>query len=1194
MCDETPRLVSEAFVKRFRSAVVLAVALAATLVTLPARSMAGGTVDRAVAAARDASANSASASSPAGGGGALPVGRAWTVTLLTGDVVGVRTVSGRPPLVTVRPGPGRRDVIFSTYVDTRGHIRVLPQDVAPLVGSVLDPTLFDVTALIKNGDDDAHRSSVPLIVQGEAGASGTAASGALTASLRQEVILSGINAVAAREPKAAATRLGRALVTMAAAVARAGRATARATGRIRYIWLDRTVRVSGGVLAAAAAARAARLDHNLAQIGAPAAWRAGDTGRGVRVAVLDTGVDATHPDLRGQIATERNFSGSPGVVDRFGHGTFVAAQIAGTGRAARGERRGVAFGARLVIGKVLGDDGSGLESSVIAGMQWAATRARVISMSLGGLPSDGTDPLSQAVNRLTTADHVLFVIAAGNFGPADETISSPGAASDALTVGAVDGRDRLAIFSSRGPRLGDYAIKPEIVAPGVDIVGARAAGTTIGTPLDARYTTASGTSMATPQVAGAAAILAALHPRWSPARLAADLVSTAHPATGGDIYELGGGRLDIAAEVTDTLTADQAVADLGRLPAASATRTGHRLSWTNTGRRGTTVKLSAYLTNHAGQPAPAGALGLSAGQLRIPAGGSAAVTLSVHPRLLARHPGLYEGKVVARYGATIIRTPISLYVPSPTHTLTLRATALPGTGPGGLAAGASVLDITDPDLFLASATFGSDGTATLQVPDGHYWVIGEVDDLTNPQLPRSAVVGQPDVSVERNTTVTLDGATAVPVTASVTGHPTQVASESVHLERGFDGQVASADLYFFGPATTSPVLYAQPTGTARTGSFHAYSAFRLISPPASAASYVYDLYHLLGTRIPTSATYQITPARQARLARVDQRFYALDGDTTPVSDNRYGLTAAGFLAIENSAASIPGGSTRTDYLSTESGIGWDDEVAPPITLAGQKTSTTWVIEVPAFTRYRPGSRQTADWARQPFRPGPYSASQPSVSLCAPQPTTRSRGDIHVELVDLQDLPDGFDCLGGPSGDPQWLAATSRVMRLYRDGRLIGAHRTSVADFIVPRAAATYRLTYHDTTSSALPVSTRTDTAWTFRSAAPAGLGAVRIPLLLVGYQLPLGLDDHADGRTAVLTAARIAGTPRARVSSLRMWTSTDNGRSWQKAPVRALGAGRYTAMLPPAAAGQAVSLRVRATDTGGSQIDQTIMTAYHG
>jgi hypothetical protein len=218
---------------------------------------------------------------------------------------------------------------------------------------------------------------------------------------------------------------------------------------------------------------------------------------------------------------------------------------------------------------------------------------------------------------------------------------------------------------------------------------------------------------------------------------------------------------------------------------------------------------------------------------------------------------------------------------------------------------------------------------------------------------------------------------------------------------------------------------------------------------------------------------------------------------------------------------------------------------------------------------------------------------PSVSFCAPQATTRSRGNIHVELVDLQDLPDGFDCLGGVAPEPAWQAETSRVMRLYRDGRLVGTAHNSFADFLVPPNAATFRLSYADDTAAALPVSTRTSTSWTFRS-APDGLAVARIPLLLVSYHLPLGLNDRADGQSAVFTAARVAGTPRARVVRMRVWASVNNGHSWQSAPVHALGGGRFAVTLPPVSAGQAVSIRVQAADAGGSAIDQTIMTAYHG
>jgi hypothetical protein len=152
---------------RLRSAVVAAGALA----------LIGG-----LAAARPVHATDHAASVPVPP--PLPSGRTWTVTLVTGDIVGVRTIPGRPPQVTVRPGPGRQRVIFSKYADTSDRIEVLPHDVAPLVGTVLDPTLFDITALIRNGDDDAHRSSVPLIVQGGGGASGAAAATVLSGSAR--------------------------------------------------------------------------------------------------------------------------------------------------------------------------------------------------------------------------------------------------------------------------------------------------------------------------------------------------------------------------------------------------------------------------------------------------------------------------------------------------------------------------------------------------------------------------------------------------------------------------------------------------------------------------------------------------------------------------------------------------------------------------------------------------------------------------------------------------------------------------------------------------------------------------------------------------------------------------------------------------------------------------------------------------
>jgi subtilisin family serine protease len=226
----------------------------------------------------------------------------------------------------------------------------------------------------------------------------------------------------------------------------------------------------------------------------------------------------------------------------------------------------VAPDAKLLNGKVIGDSGVGYESGVIAGMEWAASSgADVINMSLGDpTPSDGTDPMSQAVNRLTADTGALFVIAAGNSGG---SIGSPGTADAALTVGAVDRDDQLAGFSSRGPRKGDGAIKPDITAPGVDIVAAKAAHGQIGDPAADGYVSLSGTSMAAPHVAGAAAIIAGEHPDWTATRLKSTLMGTAKPNAWLTPFQQGAGRVDVAAAVRSTVLAH-------RRASAAAPRSG--------------------------------------------------------------------------------------------------------------------------------------------------------------------------------------------------------------------------------------------------------------------------------------------------------------------------------------------------------------------------------------------------------------------------------------------------------------------------------------------------------------------------------------------------------------------------------------------------------------------------------------------
>jgi serine protease AprX len=180
-------------------------------------------------------------------------------------------------------------------------------------------------------------------------------------------------------------------------------------------------------------------------------------------------------------------------------------------------------------------------SGVMAGVEWAVDRGvQVINLSLGGSgSSDGTDALSQTCNAAVSLG-IVVCVAAGNEGPTARTVGSPGAAADVITIGATDRRDNVASFSSRGPTR-DGRIKPDLCFPGVDIVAARATGTTMGSPLGDRYTAASGTSMATPHASGLAALLLQARMGSSPARIKQVFMETALDI-GADPNAQGTGR----------------------------------------------------------------------------------------------------------------------------------------------------------------------------------------------------------------------------------------------------------------------------------------------------------------------------------------------------------------------------------------------------------------------------------------------------------------------------------------------------------------------------------------------------------------------------------------------------------------------------------------------------------------------------
>ncbi|MGI8732175.1 MAG: S8 family serine peptidase [Pyrinomonadaceae bacterium] len=304
------------------------------------------------------------------------------------------------------------------------------------------------------------------------------------------------------------------------------------------------------------------------------------TGRNVTVAVLDTGIDATHSDLSGRIVSNIkladtqsasagfnypvNSENLPNTDQLYGHGTFVAGIIAGNGARAAGKFAGVAPDANLV-GLSAGD---ATLVYVLNGLDYllasrSALDVRVVNCSFSAnTPYDTNDPVNVATKMLTDAG-INVVFSAGNTGPGSHTLNPYAVAPWVVSVGATDSQGRLAAFSSRGDFASDL-FRPTLVAPGVDVVslrGSSIANVTGAAGLagaDAKrlnsselpyYTTANGTSFSAPQVAGAIALMLEANPSLTPAQVRRILQGTATPLPSYYQHEVGAGMLNVHAAV---------------------------------------------------------------------------------------------------------------------------------------------------------------------------------------------------------------------------------------------------------------------------------------------------------------------------------------------------------------------------------------------------------------------------------------------------------------------------------------------------------------------------------------------------------------------------------------------------------------------------------------------------------------------
>ncbi|MFE2097742.1 MULTISPECIES: S8 family peptidase [unclassified Streptomyces] len=1054
------------------------------------------------------------------------------VTLITGDRVAL-DAKGR--VVGLQRAKGREHIPVQVR-KADGHTLVIPADAARLVASgKLDQRLFDITELNKAATRKAQKNGLKVIV-GYRG-SATAAKQDVRDAGHLRRSLTALNADAVQTPVKDTAELWNAVTD-----------GDKAASGIAHVWLD-------GV-------RKASLDKSVPQIGAPVAWAAGYTGKGVKVAVLDTGVDTSHPDLKDQVIDSKNFTAAADAKDHFGHGTHVASIVAGTGAKSGGKYKGVAPDAKILNGKVLDDTGSGDDSGILAGMEWAASQgASVINLSLGGYDTPEIDPLEAEVNKLSAEKGILFAIAAGNEGP--QSIGSPGSADAALTVGAVDDKDKLADFSSTGPRTGDGAIKPDVTAPGVDITAAAAKGSVIDQEVGEKpegYLTISGTSMATPHVAGAAAILKQEHPDWGYAELKGALTGS---AKGGKYtpFQQGSGRIAVDKAIKQAVIADPVSVSFGvqQWPHTDDTPVTKQVSYRNLGDKDVTLNLTSTATDPKGQAAPAGFFKLAATKVTVPAHGKASVDLTVNTKLGGTLDGAYSAYVTATGDGQTVRTAAAVQREVESYDVTLKFIGRDGkpaqyfdadmTGVAGLANG-QWLNPYDPS-----------GTVKVRAPKGTY--ILNTATYVDPKDAAKGVdwIAQPKLTVSGKQTITIDARKAKPVdiTVPATGLKSQFASPEWDVTIG-NGQ------YGYGWFLDS---YANFHTAHLGGSLPAGTLYQQWDAHWSkGAGEEYDVTS--GGTVTKLATGFTKHYKASDLATVKARLGAA------ASGKKGTVNAVGWLPGSSGASSIgipqnlPG--TRTLHLSAKGGVKWQLEFEQD----GGVDPDGFPI---ADASYSAGAES--------FTAGKSYSKTFNTAVFAPLVNSdfgvfRDGNEIYGSLPLFAD---GAKHVGSST-------FTSATTTLYRNGVKVGSNNDPMfgeKTFKVPAGDAAYKLTTSVKRSAKVSeASSRIDAAWTFRSKKPAG-GSAKLPVSALYFGAKTGLDSRVEAGKKVTFPVTVEGAAAgSNLKSLTVYVSYD-GKTFKKVDVRG---GKITVKNP--AKNKAISFRAKIADKKGNTSTITIYNAYYG
>ncbi|HEX8866929.1 MAG TPA: S8 family serine peptidase, partial [Lentzea sp.] len=787
--------------------------------------------------------------------------------------------------------------------------------------------------------------------------------------------------------------------------------------------------------------------------------------------------------------------------------------------------------------------------------EWAtANGARIVNLSLGtGAPSAGDDVMSVAVDRLTKETGALFVVAAGN-NPA--VLGSPAAAREALTVGAVTKQDGVASFSARGPRAFDSLLKPEISAPGVDITAARAKDTELGTPVDDRYTRLSGTSMAAPHVAAAAAVLAESRPGWQAPELKAALMSTAKALPGETVYAQGAGRVDVARLVRQNVYASPGGLSFGQVYDQDLSQV---VTFHNTGTAPVVLRLSAEVRDSAGNPARAGMFNTDVDEVTVPAAGTAQVT--VHAATRSSAPaGNYSGWLVGANDQDAVRVPIALTKDAVPHhvvdLVTLDSAGKPFTG--------YPVCVSLETGERCPLVQRGDGRLSTRVPAGRHLIANNVfEPGPRPDSWQvSAIVRY--VSIEQDSTFVLDARTALPSQVTVDrpnstdlGGMLTVACDTPAGTAMFSASAARlADLRIAPAKDESGANCRSTVGTVLVSEKDSSWSYHLVFPSTGGIPEPRWTVH--------DDQLAAVEARTATQGAVRQHAVKT---AAPVSD--------GWFVVPWNSLMTPLPGVRTEYRSP--GPWTWRTYFNTFTDDGENFLSQQIAD----TTYPAAGRVAERWNTAVFGP----------SLAPVDSTAYRYGNTVLFQIPLY---------GDQSPDHAgYLPAMTGTVSLFRDHDLIGPGSIPFGNVSawaqVPAEPGRYRLVADAQQSSAnTPLSPRIQAEWTFHSGYTDDATVIPLPLQVVRFAPPVDERNTApagqDFRVPV-TVQRVAGAPPSVLMGISVFASYDEGTTWFPVQLVPTASG-WDAVLHHPQNARTVSLRATATDAGDNSVQQTILRAY--